>query len=93
MKGILTDGNYELSVKDGELVVGDNTEQITELVLNSIAGEAKADPTSGIGVVRMVGGHRSAFLAGEIKEQMERQKIAVKNVTLTDNGLSITLWE
>lgn len=54
MKGILLNSDNDLQVQNGTLAIGNITMQCVGIVLGMNAGEWKADPVLGPGLVRLI---------------------------------------
>lgn len=84
----------DLLVENGDLVVGEASEDIIERLAYANKGEFKMSPQSGFGLSRMrnaPGGNDS--LMTPIMEDLKRNGVDYKKIEIDSNGINITLNE
>ncbi len=73
-RGIILDGNNDLKIRNGSVVIGETTMQDAYVVLKINQGELKDDPMTGMNLTRMI--------RGKVKMEKIRKtiEIALKRV-------------
>lgn len=89
MKDVLLDGNNDIRVVDGDMVVGDITQQMISNVLVACPGEYKEHPMVGVGLINYINGSEAPFLVGRIKTQLEALGIKTKKITVKDGIINV----
>lgn len=83
----------DLLVENGDLVVGEASEDIIERLAYANVGEFKMAPKSGFGLTKMINapGGTDALMV-PIMEDLKRNGVDYKKIEI-DNGINITLNE
>jgi hypothetical protein len=89
MTGIALDGEYDLKLENGFMVLEEITAQNQALLLLANKGELKEYPLAGVGVEDMILAHNFETMRGEIINQLEADGQAVKSVKVTASGIAI----
>lgn len=74
---ILLDSDFDLLFSDGDLVVGESTQQHQQLLLLCEKGEIREFPTAGVGLNSYMLDDNVGSLNGEIKRQFEKDGMKV----------------
>lgn len=80
----LNPDTLDLSVKNGGLSIGEVTEQNQYLIIKSHKGEFKSEPTLGVGIDDMVGDDDITWWKRRITEELQKDGMKVKSISLTD---------
>ena len=91
MRGILTDDNGNLVVRDGHLAIGDNRTQCAQHLIGAHTGEYKHAPLLGGNARKMVSGVADPFWAGEMKGQLKQCHIDTASLRVTGNGVELEI--
>lgn len=87
MTDILLDKeNGGLLFKDGDLVIGDSTQQNQRLLLVSNLGDFKANPTVGVGVLDFLDDENPTDLIREIRKQYSADGMQINAIALDGDG-------
>lgn len=89
MKDIQLTNEYDLVVKNGDLVIGDSDEQHVELLLLSQQGEWKASPLTGCNLMRAKNGTIDRMLDRHIRIQLEADGFDLEEMNISPKGLQI----
>ncbi len=81
---ILLDDDFDLSMRDGDFVIGESTAQHEQLLLLLNKGEVKQFPTATVGAVEYIDDEGQSALVQEIAEKfaadgMQVNKVAVES--------------
>ena len=88
---ILLDEDFDISFEDGDLKVGDDTEQRVMLLLDSDAGHWKQWPTVGVGILGMFNGQRTQDVRRSIQLQLASDGLKLSTVSFDNGELDIKL--
>lgn len=88
---LLLDGNFDLVISDGDLVISESTRQHQALLLLSEKGELRHSPTRGVGLTTWLNDDAPANLSNETKRQftLDGQTVTysrIKNGALETDG-------
>jgi len=87
---ILLDTDFDLLIRDGDLVMGESTQQHQELLLLTAKGEIREFPTRGVHlrswVLDDVGG---GDLNGAIKREFEADGMTVESVRVVSGKVNV----
>ena len=86
MTDILLDENYDLQLTDGDLVMGESTNQHQALNLLCNKGDFKEDPLQCVGIKGYLKSEDINGLLAETKKQFERDGMEVKSLTIDAAG-------
>lgn len=90
MRGILIDPETgDLQLKDGRLVVGDITAQVTECVLQAVRGEFKEHPLIGAETLKMLGGAYNPMWKADAKTMLQACGVSVSRVEVKNGQITI----
>jgi len=91
MKGILRDKTTgDVSVINGRLAIGDIMNDITAVIVLSNAGDLKHAPTLGANLIYHINDEDASSIdLRAIKQQLTREYVRVKKVTIEDSKLKI----
>lgn len=90
MVGILIDPETgDLMVRDGSLVIGDNTGQVAQAVLQANRGELKEHPLLGAEIVKLHHGNGDVMWAADAKDMLQAAGVPVKRVVLDGNEITL----
>lgn len=88
--GILLDADTgDLLVKQGGIVVGDNSGQIIEQVIVANRGEYREHPLLGAEVTHLINGNYNPFWANDTKEMLKVAGVKINRVSVKDNQITI----
>lgn len=91
MRGILLEGT-DIQVKDGYMVLGDNTMDMIENIVDSNRGEWKNDVYLGVGIKNMVAANKSdVSISREVVENLKRGGIEYKKVRVNNGEIEIEI--
>lgn len=91
MKGIMTDENGNIIVRNGRLVIDDNRADIVQRILEAYPGEFKEQPLLGCYIKKQLNGTANPFWVSDAKRQLKDEGIAIEKMTVqTDNNIIIT---
>lgn len=91
---ILLDSDFDLLFVDGDMVIGESTEQHQRLLLVCEKGEIREFPACGVGINSYMLDDNPGSLNGEIKRQFERDGMkvdAVKSKVVAGNLTGLEL--
>lgn len=89
-KDILLDENGDLKIENGDLVIGDSSQQEIEQLVTGFKGEFKEFPIMGVGISKFLK-TRGALTAAvkEIKIQLKSDGFNVNTVKIQDQNIFI----
>lgn len=79
----------DLMVRGGAAVVGDNTEQVAQAILQANRGEFKELPLIGAEIVRLMGGNGDRMWAANARDMLVAAGLPVKRVKLEVEKITI----
>lgn len=79
----------DLMVKDGALVIGDNTQQVAECVLLAARGELKEHPLIGAEIAKLANGNGDPLWCNDAKQMLRACGVPVSRVSIDDNSITI----
>lgn len=88
MEDLLLDVDKDLTFANNDLVMGESTEQHQYLLLVSMPGDFKETPSACIGAARWLKDEDTRELLSAIKSGFEKDGMAVRAVTMTDNKIT-----
>jgi hypothetical protein len=92
MTGILRNTETgDLLIRSGSLQLGNNTEDVAEVVMMSAAGELKHAPLIGANLKMAVNGRTDPFLHGKIKQMLKAEMVPAQVVKIIDNEIIIEI--
>ena len=89
MNDILLTATLDPMIADGDLAVGESLGQTEQLLLLTAKGEWKQTPTAGVSLVNYIESHDESGMCREIREQLERDGIRVRSLSIEDGRLNI----
>lgn len=92
MVGILLDEDRDIKISNGTIVLGDNTMDMIENIIDSNKGEWKENVFLGVGIKKMIaqsGNDRS--IANEIVENLKRGGIDYTSVSVKNGKIDIEI--
>lgn len=89
MKDILLDTNFDLLIKDGDIVIGDSDDQNKSLLLLCAKGDFKEFPDVCVGIENFLESEDPAELIREIKAQYTGDGMRVKKVIVENGKINI----
>lgn len=92
MTGILLDEDKDIKISNGTIVLGDNTMDMIENIIDSNKGEWKENVFLGVGIKKMIaqsGNDRS--IANEIVENLKRGGIDYISVRVKNGKIDIEI--
>ena len=90
MVGLLIDiETGDLMVKDGSMVVGDNTGQVAECVILAARGELKEYPLLGAEITKQLGGNVDPMFRSTTRQMLEECGVPAKRIIIKDNQITI----
>ncbi len=79
----------DLMVRDSSLVVGDNTGQVAQAVLQANRGEFKEHPLLGAEIVKLQHGNGDQMWAASARDMLHAAGVPVKRVRLEGNEITL----
>ncbi|MDB0602645.1 hypothetical protein PL373_16205 [Tenacibaculum maritimum] len=89
MKDLLLDENGDLSIVNGDFIIGNSSEQSVEQLLISKAGEWKEHPQIGCDIQKSMNGLINRFLERNIRVQLEADGFNIEKLKVTESGLEL----
>lgn len=89
MKDLLLDEYSDLKITNGDIVIGESTNQNVELLFISTPGDWKEHLETGIAIARASNGNIDRFLDRTIRVQMQADGYKIKKLAITETGVSI----
>jgi hypothetical protein len=89
MRDVLLDNDQDLKISNGDLFIGESTNQNIELLFLSTPGDWKQHIETGIAIERATKGNLDRFLDRTIRVQMEADGYNINKLTITESGISI----
>jgi hypothetical protein len=84
---LLLNGDYDLDIQLGDLVVGESTRQNQQLILITNPGEWRGAPQVGVGIQSMIlDDAPTAAITSAIQEQLEADGMIIQSLTLATGG-------
>jgi hypothetical protein len=78
--------NYDLTIKDGDFVVGESTAQHKQHLIVSYPGEFRQYPIVGVGIGKYLNGENLEGLSAELRRQFELDGLNIDSLSVT-NGI------
>jgi hypothetical protein len=91
MRGILTDDEGEIMIRNRSLVIGDIREDILERVIVARRGDLKEHPLLGGGIQDMLKGRPDPFWAGDVRAQLKACGVEVKRIEVNGEEIEVEL--
>jgi hypothetical protein len=88
---LLLNEDNDLDIVDGDFVVGDETQQQINSILEAQQGHFKQSPLLGVGIRQMLNGGLKGELKRNIQLQLESDGIAISSIKLKDGELKIDI--
>lgn len=86
-KDILIDDQYDLRIEEGDLVLGDGSQQQTALLLETFAGDWRDMPSLGVGAPsRLNGPFRTQELEADLRRQMKVGALTLSSIKIAEDG-------
>jgi hypothetical protein len=89
MIDILLDDDFDLLIENGDIVLGDASEQNKRLLLLYSKGDLREDVTVGVGLAGFIKDDEEGDLLGTIKKEFERDGMTVESITFQGDDLTI----
>ncbi len=86
---ILLDDDFDLQIKDGDLVIGDASSQNVKMLLLASQGEYKDHPEVGIGIEKSKNGAITRFMERDIRIQLENDGFDLEELTINEKGIGV----
>ena len=86
MNDLLLDPSGDLSIVNGDFVIGDSSNQHQEHILIANKGEYKEFPELGVGIAAMLGDDDYVPMLIEIKKNLEYDGMKIRNVKFDKDG-------
>lgn len=88
---LILNDNKDLTIKDGDFVIGDSKEQDAELILLSHQGDWKQSPLTGVNLRNDINSNLNVnSIARKIKIQLQNDGIYNINIELKDGQIILT---
>lgn len=88
--GILLDADTgDLLVKQGGIVIGDNSGQIIEQVIVANRGEFREHPLLGAELTYLANGNYNPFWANDTKDMLKIAGVKVSRVCIKENQITV----
>lgn len=89
MEDLLLDENFDLLFHNGDLVIGESSEQHQNLLLLTKKGDWKENPTIGVGINGMLKDDLESDITSIIRTEFEKDGMQVNGIFLTENDIKI----
>jgi len=89
MQDIRLDIDGDLKIQNGDLFVGQSTEQHLELLIATHPGEWKAHLQTGIGIEKAQKGVIDRFLDTQIRDQLKGDGFKLQRLNIKTEGISV----
>jgi len=86
---ILLDESGDLAVKNGDLVIGESTNQHQRLLLKACKGEFKQTPLVGVGLINYLKDENPGQMKTEIRKQLKADKMVIKRLEIVNGEINI----
>lgn len=90
MKDIQLTDDYDLSIKNGDFVIGNSEERHVEHLLISKQGEWKNSPLTGCNIQTAKNGSITRMLDRHIRIQLEADGFNLDTMKISEKGIQIT---
>lgn len=81
--------DLDLDIANGDFVTGNATSEHQELLIYTVKGDWKENPTIAVGAAGYLKDEDVNGLLGEIKKEFERDGMNVKSVDYTDEKITV----
>lgn len=78
--------DLDLVFRNGDLVIGDSTDQHQQLLLLNDKGHMKHAPAYGVGIGAFMEDDNLGELHGEIQQQFERDGMRITSLSILEDG-------
>lgn len=89
MKDILLNEDFDLLIENGDLVIGESTNQHQQLLLLTKKGDWKENPTVGVGLAGYLKDDADSDLLGAIRTEFEKDGMTVNSIELKNEDFII----
>lgn len=89
MTDFLLDESFDLKFENGDLVIGESTQQHQQLLLLAGKGEFREFPTRGVGIMGWLLDDQAGNLNGAIKREFEADGMTVESVNTRNGQINI----
>lgn len=89
MNDVLLDDEFDLLIKNGDLVIGESTYQHQQLLLLAEKGEIREFPTRGVGIRTWLLDDQAGNLNGAIKREFEADGMRVESVNTRGGNINV----
>lgn len=89
MKDLLLDENFDLVFENGDLVIGESSEQHQNLLLLTKKGDWKENPTIGVGINGVLKDDAESDITSIIRVEFQKDGMKVNGIFLTENEIRI----
>lgn len=90
MVGILTDGNFNVVIENGQMAVGNADACTAQLLIVSNRGDFKEHPLIGGEASRLLGSTTANMWTVNIKKQLASVGIEGAHVSISSDGITVT---
>lgn len=88
-KDILLDVDLDLSIENGDFVIGESTNQQQKIMLLADKNEFKENPTVGVGIETYLDDESPADMHREIRLQFSKDGMKVKSIKTIEGKINI----
>ncbi|HLO38376.1 MAG TPA: hypothetical protein VK173_07800 [Lacibacter sp.] len=89
MQDIKLNINLDLEISGGDLVTGESTQQHQQLLLATVKGDWKENPTIAVGLFEYLKDNDGDGLLGEIKQEFERDGMIVNSLSRDGQKINV----
>lgn len=89
MFGLLLSDDNDLIVKNGDLQIGDITNQNQDLIIMSAKGEFKEEPLKGVGVEDFLDDESPESLLRNIRTELSKEGMKVQQLSINNGIINI----
>lgn len=86
MIDVVLDENDDLLFENGDLVIGESTNQNIKQIVTANKGEFKESPEIGVGIVQMLNDEEYDDILIEAKKNLAYDGMKVKNISFSEEG-------
>jgi hypothetical protein len=89
MNDVKLNSVLDLDIANGDLVTGEATEQHQQLLLTTVKGDWKENPTIAVGLFGFLKDNDAEGLLGEIKQEFERDGMRVDSLSFDGQNVNV----
>lgn len=86
---MILDEAGDLQIKNGDLVIGESTDQHQRLLLLATKGEFKQSPLTGVGLINFLNDENPGNLKTEIRKQITSDGQLIKSLKVKDGKIDL----